>query len=78
MPHLWLFGPAREAAGTARDEVAGGTVAEVVTAACARYGEHFSDVAATCGVWVNGDTVPLDRALCDTDEVALLPPVSGG
>lgn len=75
---LLLFGQARESAGTAHDEVEGATVAEVVGAACARYGERFSEVAAICKVWVNGEPVGPEDPVRDVDEVALLPPVSGG
>jgi molybdopterin converting factor small subunit len=78
VPRLLLFGQAREAAGTAHDEVEGGNVAEVVSAACSRYGVRFSEVAAICRVWVNGEPASPGRALCDGDEVAMLPPVSGG
>jgi molybdopterin converting factor small subunit len=78
VPRLLLFGQAREAAGTTHDEVEGGSVAEVVAAACARYGERFSEVVPICRVWVNGEPVPEEHMLCEGDEVALLPPVSGG
>jgi sulfur-carrier protein len=78
MPVLVLFAAAREAAGTRRDDVAGGTVAEVLDAACRRYGEAFARVLATSRVWVNGEPVDQTTALSDADEVAVLPPVSGG
>ena len=73
-----LFGPAREAAGTSRDELEGETVDEVLAAAVERYGRGFASVLATCQVWVNGDTVDAGRRLQSGDEVALLPPISGG
>lgn len=75
---LRLFASAREAAGTGRDTVPGSTVAEVLTAACERYGAEFAAVLATCRVWVNGDVAALDAPVDDDDEVAVLPPVSGG
>jgi molybdopterin converting factor small subunit len=73
-----LFASAREAAGTARDSVPGGTVAEVLHAASQRYGHGFAAVLETCRVWVNGDEATPDQAVSDADEVAILPPVSGG
>ena len=78
MATLRLFASARDAAGTARDDVAGATVAEVLDLACDRYGEGFVAVLASSRVWLNGE--PADRAatVADGDEVAVLPPVSGG
>src|SRR5512138_3342339 len=78
MARVRLFAAAREAAGTGRDVVDGGTVAEVLAAAVERYGDRFAAVLATCRVWVNGEPAGPDAPLDDTDEVALLPPVSGG
>lgn len=78
MAVLRLFAAARIAAGTARDDVPGGTVAEVLDAAADRYGSDFAAVLATCAVWCNGDPVELDAAIGPDDEVAVLPPVSGG
>lgn len=51
---------------------------EVLDAAVAKYGPGFAEVLATCRVWVNGESVGLDEAVATTDEVAVLPPVSGG
>ena len=73
-----LFASAREAAGTGRDVLEGSTVAEVLSAATARYGRGFAAVLETCRIWVNGDEATADQAVSDTDEVAILPPVSGG
>jgi molybdopterin converting factor small subunit len=78
MARLRLFGAAREAAGTGDDTVPGATASDVVAAASARYGQAFKAVSAICRVWVNGEPVQGDHAVTDADEVALLPPVSGG
>lgn len=78
MPTLRLFASAREAAGTARDDVPGATVDEVLDAACQRYGEGFAAVLRTCRVWVNGEPADGADPVSPTDEVAVLPPVSGG
>ena len=75
---LRLFAAAREAAGAGRDVVPGHTVAEVLDAASARYGESFVDVLATSQVWCNGEPCAPGDAVTDGDEVAVLPPVSGG
>lgn len=78
MAVLRLFASAREAAGTARDVVPGATVDEVLAAAGDRYGERFVAVLAESRVWVNGEPVAGNEAVGADDEVAVLPPVSGG
>jgi molybdopterin converting factor small subunit len=44
------------------------------------YGPGFAPVLDTSRVWINGDEPAegLDTPLHDGDEVAILPPVSGG
>lgn len=78
MATLRLFAAAREAAGTGRDDVDGATVGHVLDAAVTRYGPAFADVLGTCRIWVNGEPAGRDDAVRPTDEVAVLPPVSGG
>lgn len=78
MPVLRLFAAAREAAGTGRDDVDGATVGEVLSSARDRYGEAFTAVLRTSRVWVNGSPAGDDAAVGTDDEVAVLPPVSGG
>ena len=78
MAKLRLFATARIAAGTGRDEVEGGTVGEVLQAASTKYGPAFVEVVPHCQVWVNGEAASPDTVVDATDEVALLPPVSGG
>lgn len=78
MAVLRLFAGAREAAGTAEAEVPGSTVDEVLTQARDRFGPAFADVLTHCAVWRNGEPAALDATVDDGDEVAVLPPVSGG
>jgi len=78
MATVRLFAAAREAAGTGRDELPGDTVAAVLSAATHRYGSGFADVLPTCRIWVNGDAAAPDTVVSASDEVAVLPPVSGG
>jgi sulfur-carrier protein len=75
---LRMFAQAREAAGTARDDLPGATVAEVLDAAVGRYGDGFARVLATSKVWVNGEPAERSDPVGAADEVAVLPPVSGG
>lgn len=78
VPLLRLFGPAADAAGTRTDTVPGTSVDEVLAAALDRYGHEFAHVASVSRVWVNGEVPAPGVMLRDCDEVALLPPVSGG
>jgi molybdopterin converting factor small subunit len=78
MAVLRLFAAARTAAGTARDLVPGETVAEILASATERYGDGFAAVLPTCAIWVNGEPAGGDVRVTDADEVAVLPPVSGG
>ena len=78
MPVVRLFAQAREAAGTSTDEIPGATVAEVLQGASARFGAHFAEVLPICRVWVNGEPAEAGSAVGAGDEVAILPPVSGG
>jgi molybdopterin converting factor small subunit len=75
---LRLFGPARQAAGTASILLSGQNVAEVIGAAEEQFGEAFSQVMAVSKVWLNGEPVQPDARVNDGDEVAVIPPVSGG
>lgn len=75
---LRMFASAREAAGTGRDEIDGANVGEVLASAKDRYGPRFVDVLTTCRIWVNGDDAKDSTPVTATDEIAVLPPVSGG
>lgn len=78
MAVLRLFASARDAAGTGRDQVPGATVADVLEEACRRYGTGFAEVLTRCRIWVNGEQADPTVEVTDQDEVAVLPPVSGG
>jgi molybdopterin converting factor small subunit len=73
-----LFGPVRVAAGTGREQVDAHSVEELLAALKIRHGSGFEAILATCAVYVNGEPAATDTRLADGDEVALLPPVSGG
>ena len=75
---LRLFASIRVAAGTGRTDVDGTTVGDVVANACARFGPDFAALVQTCRVWRNGEPALDDDEVGPDDEVAILPPVSGG
>ena len=73
-----LFASLRDLAGASYVEAEGATVAEVVDALSARYGERFERVARVGTVVVDGERANPSTPLAGVEEVALLPPVSGG
>jgi sulfur-carrier protein len=78
MAVLRLFAQAREAAGTGRDVVDGATVDEVLAQARARYGAGFAALLGSCRIWLNGEEADGGDPVRVDDEVAVMPPVSGG
>lgn len=78
MATLRLFAQARESAGTTSAEMAGETVGEVLDEACHRFGTTFAAVLDGSNVWLNGSQAERSDTVRPGDEVAVLPPVSGG
>lgn len=78
MAKLRLFANLRELAGVSRVEVPGSTVGEVIGEAKQRFGPDFEKGLATCRIWVNGEEADLASTVSESDEVVVLPPVSGG
>lgn len=78
MAHLRLFANLRELAGASAVEVPGGTVGEVLDVAAARYGPEFERSLGHAKVWLNGDPAEAPDPVGPGDELALIPPVSGG
>ena len=73
-----MFASVRVAAGTGRSDIDGDTVGEVVAGACARWGPEFAGLVQSCRVWRNGEAALDTDPVGPDDEVAILPPVSGG
>ena len=73
-----LFAALRELAGASEVEAEGRTAGEVADVLSTRFGERFGQIAAVGSLVVNGERADRITAVADGDEVALLPPVSGG
>ncbi len=73
-----LFAGAREAAGVGSTQTEASSVAEALDWAKASFGEGFSAVLAASRVWLNGEPALGESQLSTGDEIAVLPPVSGG
>lgn len=81
MANVRLFAVLREIAGASGVDVdipAGTAVEVVVQILCDRYGERFTQITQRSSVVVNRERASLDTILDGTEEIALLPPVSGG
>jgi MoaD family protein len=76
--HVRLFAALRELAGTGSLEASGRTAGDVADELAGRFGERFRKIAAVSTFVVNGERADRDTPVADGDEVAILPPVSGG
>jgi molybdopterin synthase sulfur carrier subunit len=73
-----LFASLRELAGTSEAEATGRTVGELADQLSVAFGERFAGIVAASSFVVNGERASRSSPVADTDEVAILPPVSGG
>jgi MoaD family protein len=73
-----LFAALRETAGASVLEMEAADVGSLLDLLSATYGPGFDRIMSAGTVVVGGETVGRDRELGPGDEVALLPPVSGG
>lgn len=78
MARVRLFAALRELAGVSHVEAPGTSVGDIVDALAARYGDRFASIAAVGTFVVNGERATRATPVAEGDEVALLPPVSGG
>ncbi|MGI8616621.1 MAG: MoaD/ThiS family protein [Actinomycetota bacterium] len=78
MIRVRLFAALRELAGASEVEAEGKSAGDVIDALSSRYGERFTQIAAVGSVVVNGERASRSTPVAAGDEVALLPPVSGG
>ena len=82
MIRVRVFAALRELAGTGELQVSGRSVGDVVEATIAavppEHAERFAQIAAVSSFVVNGERAAREAPIADGDEVAILPPVSGG
>jgi MoaD family protein len=73
-----LFAALREIAESSEVEAEGTTAGEVADALSERFGDRFGQIAAVGSLVVNGERASRSTPVDAGDEIALLPPVSGG
>ena len=82
MARLLFFAAIREAAGARTADVDAATVGEALKIATERYGARFEKILAICTILHREEKVKpeewWDRAVTSDEEIAVLPPVSGG
>lgn len=82
MAMIKLFAAIREVAGISEDEIEAPNIEEILAIAIVRYGSTFEQSLPFCKIAVNGSIIDKSKYgevhLKPSDEVAFLPPVSGG
>jgi molybdopterin synthase catalytic subunit len=73
-----LFAALREEAGAVELTAEGARAGEVLDALATRFGPRFASIAMAGSLVVNGEIADAATPLSDGDELAILPPVSGG
>jgi diacylglycerol kinase family enzyme/molybdopterin converting factor small subunit len=73
-----LFAALKDLAGDAYLDVPGQTVNDIVDALTEKFGERFGEIARSGSAIVAGERVEWNHELGDEEQLALLPPVSGG
>lgn len=73
-----MFANLRESAGTTSAEFPGETVGAVIAAAVGSFGAEFERGLQSARIWLNGNPAGTESQVADDDEIALIPPVSGG
>jgi len=73
-----LFAVLRELAGAGEVEATGRDVGDVAHELGERFGERFSSIVGVSSFVVNGERASPNTPIAEGDEVAILPPVSGG
>jgi MoaE-MoaD fusion protein len=73
-----LFAALREIAGASEVEAQGRTAGELADALATVHGERFAQIVGVSSFVVNGERASRDAPVAEGDEVAILPPVSGG
>jgi molybdopterin synthase catalytic subunit len=73
-----LFASLRELAGASEVPASGRTVGDLADALSAEHGERFASIVGVSSFVVNGERASRTTVVAEGDDVAILPPVSGG
>lgn len=78
VPTVLFFAQARDVTGARSVEVSPASLGEILDELTVRYGQPFAEVLRYSKIWINGEPAERLDAVTANDEVAVLPPVSGG
>ena len=78
MIRVRLFASLRELAGASEIEIQGRTVAELADTLSSMHGLRFAAIVSASSFVVNGERAARTTPVAAGDEVAILPPMSGG
>ena len=78
MATVKFFAGAREAAGASSIVVEANSVEEAINAVIALRGDALARMISISKIWLNGEPAELGMLVLPEDEIAILPPVSGG
>ncbi len=73
-----FFAGAREVAGVSSMDVEAKSVQAALDAAIALHGDDLARVISISKMWLNGEPAEPNALVSPEDEIAVLPPVSGG
>ena len=73
-----FFAGAREAAGVSTMQVEADSVQEALDEVTEARGDALARMITVSKIWLNGEPAEPDAAVTSSDEIAVLPPVSGG
>lgn len=73
-----FFAGAREAAGASSMVVEANSVQEAINAVVSLHGDALARMISISKIWLNGEPAERGTLVSPEDEIAVLPPVSGG
>ncbi len=78
MVTLLFLGPARSVAGVGSLEIPATTVDQAIGFAISQYGSEMEAMVKSSRIWLNGDEASPHDVVTESDELAIVPPSSGG
>jgi len=75
---ILFFAQVKEATGVSKMELHVSTVEQAIAETTDKFGSDFSKVLETSQIWLNGKPCSLQDSVQNADEIAIIPPVSGG
>jgi molybdopterin converting factor small subunit len=78
MAQMLFFGPAKSISKTSRIEISAQDIREALDVVINLYGPELEKLISCSRVWLNGIEVDWSTQVTQSDEIAIIPPTSGG